>query len=39
MHHLEDAVKALDVELSQEEVKALEEHYEPHEPHPIAGFG
>jgi aryl-alcohol dehydrogenase-like predicted oxidoreductase len=36
MHHLEDAVKALDVELSQEEVKALEEHYEPH---PIAGFG
>ena len=34
-HHLEDAVGALSVELSEEEVKALEE---PYVPHPLVGF-
>jgi aryl-alcohol dehydrogenase-like predicted oxidoreductase len=35
MQHLEDAVAAVDVKLSKEEVRALEETYVPH---PIAGF-
>ncbi|MBV8631662.1 MAG: aldo/keto reductase [Silvibacterium sp.] len=30
MHHLEDAIKALDLKLDAEETKALEEPYEPH---------
>ncbi|UEM25319.1 aldo/keto reductase (plasmid) [Skermanella mucosa] len=34
-HHLEDAVAALSVKLSPEEIAALEEHYVPH---PVAGF-
>jgi 1-deoxyxylulose-5-phosphate synthase len=34
-HHLEDAVKALEAELSDEEVKYLEE---PYQPHPVLGF-
>src|SRR6202035_2503112 len=34
-HHLEDAVAALDLKLSQEETTALEEHYTPH---PVLGF-
>jgi 1-deoxyxylulose-5-phosphate synthase len=34
MSHLEDALKALDLKLSDEEVKALEE---PYRPHPILG--
>ncbi|WP_158890908.1 aldo/keto reductase [Amycolatopsis anabasis] len=34
-HHLSDAVAALDVELSDEESKALEE---PYRPHPVRGF-
>ena len=34
MSHLEDALKALEVHLDAEEVKALEE---PYEPHPILG--
>ena len=34
-HHLEDAVGALAVDLSEEEVKALEE---PYVPHPLVGF-
>ena len=32
-HHLADAVAALDVELTDDEVTALEEHYTPREPH------
>lgn len=36
MHHLEDAVAALDVTLDAEEIGALEAAYVPH---PIAGFG
>jgi aryl-alcohol dehydrogenase-like predicted oxidoreductase len=35
MHHLEDAVAALDVKLTPEEITALEE---PYVPHPVAGF-
>lgn len=31
-HHLSDAVAALDIELSEEEVTALEEHYTPRTP-------
>ena len=31
-HHLIDAVAALEVELSDDEVQALEEHYRPHVP-------
>jgi aryl-alcohol dehydrogenase-like predicted oxidoreductase len=31
-HHLPDAVAALDVELTQQEIGALEEHYGPHLP-------
>ena len=34
-HHLEDAVAALDVKLSEAEIAALEQ---PYLPHPIAGF-
>jgi 1-deoxyxylulose-5-phosphate synthase len=34
-HHLEDAVAALEVELSPDEVRLLEE---PYVPHPVAGF-
>ncbi|QNI34619.1 aldo/keto reductase [Alloacidobacterium dinghuense] len=33
-HHLDDALAALDVHLSEEELRALEE---PYEPHPILG--
>jgi 1-deoxyxylulose-5-phosphate synthase len=35
LHHVDDAVAALDLELSDEEVKRLEEPYRPHE---VAGF-
>ena len=35
-HHLEDAIGALDVSLSEEDIKALEELYEPH---PVLGHG
>jgi 1-deoxyxylulose-5-phosphate synthase len=35
MHHLEEAVAALDVELDDDEVAALEE---PYQPHPVVGF-
>jgi aryl-alcohol dehydrogenase-like predicted oxidoreductase len=31
-HHLPDAVAALDVHLTEEEIRTLEEPYEPHEP-------
>jgi 1-deoxyxylulose-5-phosphate synthase len=31
-HHLSDAVAALDVQLSDDEVGMLEEHYGPHQP-------
>ena len=31
-HHLSDAAAALDLELSDDEVTALEEHYRPHVP-------
>ena len=34
MHHLEDAVKSLELKLSGEELKALAE---PYEPHPVLG--
>jgi aryl-alcohol dehydrogenase-like predicted oxidoreductase len=34
-HHLEDAIAALSVKLSGEDVAALEE---PYVPHPILGF-
>ena len=34
-HHLDDAVAALDVELSDDEIAALEE---PYTPHPVVGF-
>jgi len=34
MSHLEDALKALEIKLDSEEIKALEE---PYEPHPILG--
>ncbi len=36
MHHLEDAVAALSVKLSNEEARSLEE---PYGPRPVAGFG
>jgi aryl-alcohol dehydrogenase-like predicted oxidoreductase len=36
MHHLEDAVAALSVKLSADDVRALEA---PYVPHPVAGFG
>ncbi len=32
IHHLSDAVAALDLELSEDEVRELEEHYVPHIP-------
>lgn len=32
MHHLEEAVQALDIKLTQEEMKSLEEVYKPHFP-------
>jgi aryl-alcohol dehydrogenase-like predicted oxidoreductase len=31
-HHLSDAVAALDLELNDDEVAALEEHYTPRQP-------
>jgi 1-deoxyxylulose-5-phosphate synthase len=31
LHHLDEAIKALDLKLSPEEIKALEEPYVPHE--------
>jgi aryl-alcohol dehydrogenase-like predicted oxidoreductase len=31
-HHLADAVAALDIELTADEVTALEQHYVPHHP-------
>ena len=34
-HHLEDAVKVVEVKLDAEEIKALEE---PYVPHPVQGF-
>ncbi len=34
-HHLEDAVKALDIQLSAAQVRRLEE---PYQPHPVLGF-
>jgi aryl-alcohol dehydrogenase (NADP+) len=33
-HHIEDAVKALEIQLDKEELKALEA---PYQPHPILG--
>jgi len=36
MQHLEDAVAALDVQLSSDEIAALQA---PYMPHPVAGFG
>jgi aryl-alcohol dehydrogenase-like predicted oxidoreductase len=33
--HLKDAVAAVEVSLSSDEISALEEHYMPH---PVAGF-
>jgi aryl-alcohol dehydrogenase-like predicted oxidoreductase len=35
-HHLDDAVAALEIKLTAEEIQALEE---PYVPHPIAGHG
>jgi len=35
MHHLEDAVAAIDVQLTSEEIAAVEE---PYVPHPVVGF-
>jgi aryl-alcohol dehydrogenase-like predicted oxidoreductase len=35
MHHLDDAVAAIDVQLTAEEIAALEE---PYVPHPVVGF-
>ena len=34
-HHLDDAFKALEIRLSPEQVKRLEE---PYRPHPVLGF-
>jgi 1-deoxyxylulose-5-phosphate synthase len=34
-HHLEEAVKALDVRLSEDEIACLEE---PYQPHPVLGI-
>jgi aryl-alcohol dehydrogenase-like predicted oxidoreductase len=34
-HHIEDAVKALEVKLSPEDIQKLEE---PYIPHPVLGF-
>jgi 1-deoxyxylulose-5-phosphate synthase len=30
MHHLDDALKAIELHLDADEIKALEESYEPH---------
>lgn len=35
MHHLEEAVAALDLDLDDDEIAALEE---PYRPHPVVGF-
>jgi aryl-alcohol dehydrogenase-like predicted oxidoreductase len=35
LHHLEDAVAALSLHLTQEEIASLEE---PYLPHPVLGF-
>ena len=35
MHHLDDAAAAVDIRLSSEEIKLLEE---PYVPHPVMGF-
>ena len=35
-HHLDDSVAALSLQLSEEDVRALEEPYVPHK---VAGFG
>jgi aryl-alcohol dehydrogenase-like predicted oxidoreductase len=35
LHHLEDAVASLSVQLSEEEIHRLEE---PYKPHPILGY-
>ena len=35
MHHLEEAVAAVDLKLSDNDIKALEE---PYKPHPVLGF-
>ena len=35
LHHLEDAVAALSLHLTQEEIASLEE---PYLPHPVIGF-
>jgi aryl-alcohol dehydrogenase (NADP+) len=35
LHHLDDAIAAVDLELSADEIARLEE---PYEPHPVAGF-
>jgi aryl-alcohol dehydrogenase-like predicted oxidoreductase len=35
LHHLDDAIASLDVELSAEEIAALEE---PYVPHAVVGF-
>jgi aryl-alcohol dehydrogenase-like predicted oxidoreductase len=34
-HHLDDAIKALQVKLDPEEIKTLEE---PYQPHPVLGI-
>jgi 1-deoxyxylulose-5-phosphate synthase len=34
-HHLEEAIRALQVKLSREEIRTLEE---PYQPHPILGI-
>ena len=34
-HHIDDAVAALDLQLSDDDITALEE---PYTPHPVAGF-
>jgi aryl-alcohol dehydrogenase (NADP+) len=36
MAHLEEAVAALEIELSEEEMKSIEE---PYVPHPVLGHG
>jgi hypothetical protein len=35
MHHLDDAVAAVDLELTAEEIAALEAPYEPHAAGPV----
>jgi aryl-alcohol dehydrogenase-like predicted oxidoreductase len=36
LHHLEDAVAAVSLKLTAEEIKSLEE---PYVPHPVMGLG